>query len=63
MIKDIFNASTPEAVGIDSSAVLDFLDALDYNRIVLRTEKRDEGILNEWANLYEEKGNSNEPQE
>lgn len=41
----------------------DFLDALDYNRIVLRTEKRDEGILNEWANLYEEKGNSNEPQE
>ena len=36
----------------------DFLDALDYNRIVLRAEKRDESALNEWADLYEEKGNS-----
>ena len=39
----------------------DFLDALDYNRIVLRAEKKSENILNEWADLYEEKGNSNEP--
>jgi tRNA nucleotidyltransferase/poly(A) polymerase len=36
----------------------DFLDALDYNRIVLRAEKKDESVLNEWADLYEEKGNS-----
>ena len=36
----------------------DFLDALDYNRIVLRAENRDESALNEWADLYEEKGNS-----
>jgi poly(A) polymerase len=36
----------------------DFLDALDYNRIVLRAEKKDESALNEWADLYEEKGNS-----
>ena len=35
----------------------DFLDALDYNRIVLRAEKRSEKFLNEWADLYEEKGN------
>ena len=35
----------------------DFLDALDYNRIVLRAENRDESALNEWADLYEEKGN------
>ena len=35
----------------------DFLDALDYNRIVLRAEKKDESALNEWADLYEEKGN------
>lgn len=35
----------------------DFLDALDYNRIVLRAEKKDEEILNEWSDLYEEKGN------
>ena len=36
----------------------DFPDALDYNRIVLRAEKKDESALNEWADLYEEKGNS-----
>ena len=36
----------------------DFLDALDYNRIVLRAENRDESALNEWADLYEEKGNN-----
>jgi len=36
----------------------DFLDALDYNRIILRAEKKDESALNEWADLYEEKGNS-----
>ena len=39
----------------------DFLDALDYNRIILRAEKRSEKTLNEWADLYdqkyEEKGN------
>ena len=35
----------------------DFLDALDYNRIVFRAEGRDEKILNEWSDLYEEKGN------
>ena len=34
----------------------DFLDALDYNRIVLRAEKQSEKTLNEWADLYEEKG-------
>ena len=32
----------------------DFLDALDYNRIVLRAEHRSEDVLNEWADLYEE---------
>lgn len=34
----------------------DFLDALDYNRIVLRAEKRSEKTLDEWADIYEEKG-------
>ena len=34
----------------------DFLDALDYNRIILRAEKRSEKTLDEWAALYEEKG-------
>jgi len=34
----------------------DFLDALDYNRIILRAEKGSEKLLNEWADLYEEKG-------
>jgi hypothetical protein len=33
----------------------DFLDALDYNRIVARAEKRSEDALNQWADLYEEK--------
>ncbi len=32
----------------------EFLDALDYNRIVLRAERRSEDVLNEWADLYEE---------
>ena len=41
----------------------DFLDALDYNRIVLKAEKRSEKILNEWSDLYEEKGVTNEPKE
>ena len=40
----------------------DFLDALDYNRIVLKAEGRDERVLNEWADLYEEKGKKNEPE-
>lgn len=35
----------------------DFLDALDFNRIILRAEKRREKTLDEWADLYEEKGN------
>ena len=34
----------------------DFLDALDYSRIVLRAEKKDESVLNEWADLYDSKG-------
>ena len=34
----------------------DFLDALDYNRIVARAEGRSEKALDEWADLYEEKG-------
>ena len=36
----------------------DFLDALDYNRIICRAEGRDEGALDAWATLYEEKGNN-----
>ena len=38
----------------------DFLDALDYNRIVLRAEGRDESILDEWADFYELKGKKDE---
>jgi len=34
----------------------DFLDALDYNRIVRRAEGKDESVLNAWSDLYEEKG-------
>ena len=34
----------------------DFLDALDYNRIVFRAMKKDESVLNEWSDLYEGKG-------
>jgi len=41
----------------------DLLDALDYNRIVLKSEGGDEKTLNEWADLYEEKGKKNEPEE
>ena len=43
----------------------DFLDALDYNRIVLKAEKRSEKTLNEWADLYESKRKEteNEPQD
>ena len=33
----------------------DFLDALDYNRIVLRAEGLGEDMLNEWAQLYDTK--------
>ena len=36
----------------------DFLDALDYNRIVLKAEGRSESVLDEWAGLYEEKGDT-----
>jgi len=35
----------------------DFLDALDYNRIVTRVEKKSEETINQWSDLYEEKGN------
>lgn len=35
----------------------DFLDALDYNRILVKAEGASEKILNEWSDLYEEKGN------
>ena len=41
----------------------DFLDALDYNRIVLRTERRSESVLDEWADLFDEKGDTYEPKE
>ena len=43
----------------------DFLDALDYNRIVLRAEGRSETMLNEWADLYEAKRKEmrNEPED
>ena len=34
----------------------DFLDALDYNRIIVRAEGGDERPLNAWADLYEQKG-------
>ncbi|MBO5647760.1 MAG: polynucleotide adenylyltransferase PcnB [Kiritimatiellae bacterium] len=34
----------------------DFLDALDYNRIVFKAEGRCERTLDAWADLYEEKG-------
>ena len=37
----------------------EFLDALDFSRIVLRTEGKDEGVLNEWADLYDRKENEN----
>lgn len=39
----------------------DFLDALDYNRIILRAQGGSEETLNKWYDLYEEKGNENEP--
>jgi len=41
----------------------DFLDALDYNRIILRAEGADESALNAWADLYEQKGTKNECEE
>ncbi len=34
----------------------DFLDALDYNRIIARAEGRDESILNEWADFFDVEG-------
>lgn len=37
-----------------------FPDALDYNRIVVRANGGDEKNLNEWSDLYNEKGNENE---
>ncbi len=41
----------------------DFLDALDYNRIVLRADGESEETLDKWADLYEKKGKENGPQE
>ena len=43
----------------------DFLDALDYNRIVLRAERHSEDTLNEWSDLYEakRKEKENEPED
>ena len=38
----------------------DFLDALDYNRIIVRAEGGDEKPLNAWADLYDQKGINNE---
>ena len=38
----------------------DFLDALDYNRILVRAEGGDERAINEWADLYDQKGINNE---
>ncbi len=35
----------------------DFLDALDYNRIIMRSEGQNEDVLDKWADFYEEKGN------
>lgn len=32
----------------------DFLDALDYNRILARAEGRSEEILNQWSDLYDQ---------
>ncbi len=34
----------------------DFPDALDFNRIVVRAEGRDEKILDQWSDLYNEEG-------
>ena len=34
----------------------DFIDALDYNRIILRAKGKDEAVLNEWADLYDAMG-------
>ena len=34
----------------------DFLDALDFNRIIARVNGEDESILNEWSDLYDKKG-------
>ncbi len=41
----------------------DFLDALDYNRIVFRAEKKKEDVLNAWSDLYEEKRKEKNEQE
>ena len=38
-----------------------FLDALDYNRIILRTNGKSEAILNKWSDLYDAKGKTDEP--
>ncbi len=35
----------------------DFLDALDYNRIVVRAMGKSEKTLNEWSDFYESKAN------
>lgn len=35
----------------------DFADALDYNRIILRAQGRDETVLNQWADLFDREQN------
>ena len=37
-----------------------FLDALDYNRIMVRAAGGDESALDKWADLYDEKGEKDE---
>jgi len=36
----------------------DFLDALDFNRILARAEGASEEILNQWSDLYDKKGDT-----
>ncbi len=38
----------------------DFLDALDYNRILYRAAQKDERILNAWSDLYENRKETHE---
>ena len=64
LMESIKRLSSPPAKGKQRFIYnRDFLDALDYNRIVLRAEERSERVLNKWADLYDEKGNENEPQD
>ena len=61
MIDSVKRFASPPAHGRGRIlARRDFPDALDYNRIVARTEGRGEETLDEWANLY---NRQNEEQE